>query len=216
MTERTRILSRIESGGVIAVLRGVTDETLEPIATALADGGITAVEVTADTPGVIEKIERLAAAMANRSVAVGAGTVLDEATARNVLLAGAEFIVTPTLSAGVIETANRDGVPVIPGIMTPSEAQRAMEAGADAVKLFPANTVGPGHISAIHGPLSQIDIIPTGGIDLENTATYIDAGAFAVGTGSALVTDEILVEKDWDALETRAADFVAAVETARD
>ncbi len=216
MTSRSETLERILEGGVVAVLRGVTDETLEPIATALADGGITAVEVTADTDDVLGKIERLAAVLANRPTVVGAGTVLDAPTARATLLAGADFIVTPTLSEPVIETANREAAPVIPGVMTPTEVQRALEAGTDVVKLFPASTVGPGHLSAIHGPLEQVSIIPTGGVDLENAADFIDAGSVGVGVGSSLVTDEILADSDWDALEARASDFVAAVANARD
>lgn len=215
MSTRSETVARIVDGGVIAVLRGVTDDTLAPIATALADGGVTAVEVTADTPDVTGKIERLGAVLGDRDAIVGAGTVLDAATARAVRLAGADFIVTPTLHESVIETANRDAVPVIPGIMTPTEAQRALEAGTDVVKLFPANTVGPGHIAAIHGPLPQVDIIPTGGVTLDNAGEFIEAGAVAVGVGSALVTDDILATEDWSALENRAAEFVAEVDAAR-
>ena len=216
MTDRPRTVDRIVDGGVIAVLRGVSDETLEPIATAIADGGITAVEVTADTPGVTEKIDRLSTILADREAVIGAGTILDAATASAVSRAGAEFIVTPTLSAPVMETANREGLPVAPGIMTPTEAQQALELGTDVVKLFPAQTVGPGHIGAIHGPLSQVDVIPTGGITLENAASYIEAGAIAVGVGSALVMDDILAAEDWQGLEERAAAFVETVESARD
>ena len=207
--------NRIIEGGVVAVLRGVTDDTLVPIATALEEGGITAIEVTANTPGVVSKIDRLSDVLADTDAVVGAGTVLDAATARSVLLAGAEFIVTPTLKKDVIETANRDGIPVVPGIMTPTEAQRALEAGADAVKLFPAKSVGPGHIGAIHGPLPQVTIIPTGGVSLDNADENISAGAAAVGIGSALTTDEILEAEDWDGLSQRAAQLVDTVHSAR-
>lgn len=216
MTNRSATIDRIVDGGVIAVLRGITDDTLEPVATALADGGVTAVEVTADTKNVTGKIARLADVLEDSDAVVGAGTVLDPPTASAAHLAGAEFIVTPTLAEEVIETGNRAGVPVIPGIMTPTEAQRALEAGTDVVKLFPAKTVGPDHIGAIHGPLSQVDIIPTGGVTMENAGEYVEAGAVAVGAGSALVTDEILDREDWAALEARAASFVAAVEAPRE
>ncbi len=214
MTDRTETLDRIESGGVIAVLRGVEPDHVAPIATALADGGITAIEVTADTPGVAGLVESLDAAVGERAV-IGAGTVLDAATARTVLLAGAEFVVTPTLAEPVIETANRYGVPVVPGIMTPSEAQRAIEAGADAVKLFPAKTVGPDHLRAIRGPLTQVPIIPTGGISLENAADYVEAGAIGVGVGGALLDDELIAAEDWAGVEERAAAFVETVANAR-
>lgn len=216
MSERRDTFSRIEEGGVIAVLRSVADDTLEPIARAIVAGGITAVEVTADTPDVTGKIRRLRDVIDETTAVVGAGTVLDAPTARDVHLAGAQFLVTPTVSNDVIQTANRYGLPVIPGIMTPTEAQEALEAGADAVKLFPAATVGPDHIGAIHGPLGQIPIVPTGGIDLENATAYMNAGAVAVGTGSALLTDEILKTRDWDALEDRASEFVEAVNEGRE
>ena len=214
MTDRTTTLARIEQGGVIAVLRGVEPAHVEPIATALVDGGITAIEVTADTPGVADLVSTLDTVV-DGAAAIGAGTVLDAATARTVLLAGAEFIVTPTLDVGVIETANRYGVPVVPGIMTPTEAQRAMEAGADAVKLFPAATVGPNHLRAINGPLEQIPIVPTGGIDLDNAADYIAAGAIGVGVGGALLDADLIGAEDWASLAERARDFVEVVETAR-
>ena len=215
MNERIATLETIERGGVIAVLRGVSAETLEEIATALVDGGITAVEVTANTSGVSEKIETLADIFADEDVVVGAGTVLDGPTARTVHLAGAEFIVTPTLNEDVIRVSNRYGVPVVPGVFTPSEALEASELGADAVKLFPASSVGPAHISAINGPLPQIDIIPTGGINQENTGAYIEAGATAVGAGSSLVPDEAVRNHDWERIERRAKAFVHEVENAR-
>lgn len=214
MTDRTETLDRIESGGVIAVLRGVEADHLDPIATALVDGGISAIEVTADTPGVADLVASLDDAVGEEAV-IGAGTVLDAATARTVLLAGAEFVVTPTLAEPVIETANRYGAPVVPGIMTPTEAQRAIEAGADAVKLFPAKTVGPEHLRAIRGPLAQVPIIPTGGVNLDNAGDYVAAGAIGVGVGGALLDDELIADEDWPGLEARAAAFVDTVADAR-
>lgn len=208
-------LGRIADGGIIAVMRGVTDETVTAIGDALVDGGITAIEVTADTPAVTDKIESLAERYADRDALVGAGTVLDPATARQVLLAGAEYLVTPTLDADVIRTANRYGAVVIPGVFTPTEAVHAVEAGADAVKVFPASSAGPSHLAAIRGPLDQIPMIPTGGISLDNGAAYIDAGAIALGVGSSLVTDELVDDRDWAGLEARAAQFVELVEDAR-
>jgi 2-dehydro-3-deoxyphosphogluconate aldolase / (4S)-4-hydroxy-2-oxoglutarate aldolase len=215
MSDHGASLERIVDGGVVAVLRGVTEGTVHEIAGALADGGVTAVEVTADTPGAMRMIEELSTSLP-RETAVGVGTVLDSETARAASLAGAEFVITPTLDREVIETANRYGQIVMPGIFTPTEALRAYEAGADAVKLFPASSVGPGHIKSIHGPLGQIPIVPTGGVDLENAAEYIEAGALAVGAGSALVSDEIVEREDWDALTERAREFVGTVEAARE
>ena len=215
MTDHGASLERIVEGGVVAVLRGVTEGTVTEIAGALAAGGVTAVEVTAETPGAMRMIEELSTTLPD-GTAVGVGTVLDSETARAASLAGAEFVVTPTLDLGVVETANRYGLVVMPGIFTPTEAIRAYEAGADAVKLFPASSVGPGHIGSIHGPLGQIPIVPTGGVDLENAAEYIEAGALAVGTGSALVSDELVEREDWDGLTERAREFVETVGAARE
>ncbi len=208
-------LERIVDGGVVAVLRGVSEGTVVEIAGALAEGGVTAVEVTAETPGAMGMIEELSTALPDET-AVGVGTVLDSETARVASLAGAEFVVTPTLDVEVVETANRYGLVVMPGIFTPTEAIRAYEAGADAVKLFPASSVGPGHVSSIHGPLGQIPIVPTGGVDLDNAAEYIEAGALAVGIGSALVSGEIVEREDWSAVTERAREFVEVVEAARE
>lgn len=215
MPDRTATMAHIERTGVIAVMRGVTPETARPIADALVEGGITTLEVTADTPGATDIIDDLSEYMTDREVVIGAGTVLDASTARTVLLAGAEFIVTPTLNPEVIRTANRDGVPVVPGILTPTEAMHAIEAGADAVKLFPASSVGPGHISALHGPLDHVDVIPTGGVSLENGGAYFEAGATAIGVGSALVQDELIEREDWAALSERASAFADLVASAR-
>lgn len=210
------VLHRIRDGGVIAVLRGIDEETLLPMAEALVDGGITALEVTADTKGAAGMVEELDASIDAPGTVIGAGTVLDGPTARRMIAAGAEFVLTPTLKPEVVETANRYGITVIPGVFTPSEAQRAYEVGADAIKLFPAKSGGPGHLSAIRGPLEQVEIIPTGGISLENGEAYLEAGAFALGVGSALLTDEILDNRDWTALEQRASEYTALVEAARE
>ncbi len=198
-------LQRIEDAGVVAVLRGVPADQLIDIADALREGGVTAIEVTADTPGVVDLIDEVSASFADGETTIGAGTVIDAETARNVQLAGAEFVVSPSLHEDVIETCNRYGTVVAPGVMTPTEAITAYEAGADFVKVFPAATVGPGHVSAIKGPLSQIPIMPTGGVGLDNAGDFVDAGAFAVGAGSALV--------DYDAAER--GDFASITETAR-
>ncbi|GAB3417504.1 bifunctional 4-hydroxy-2-oxoglutarate aldolase/2-dehydro-3-deoxy-phosphogluconate aldolase [Haloparvum alkalitolerans] len=198
-------LQRIEDSGVVAVLRGVPADQLIDIADALREGGVTAIEVTADTPGVVDLIDEVSSSFADGETTIGAGTVIDAETARNVQLAGAEFVVSPSLHEDVIETCNRYGTVVAPGVMTPTEAITAYEAGADFVKVFPAATVGPGHVSAIKGPLSQIPIMPTGGVGLDNAGEFVDAGAFAVGAGSALV--------DYDAAER--GDFASITETAR-
>jgi len=199
-------LDRIEDVGVVAVLRGVEPETA-------VDGGVTALEVTADSPHVTDTIGTLSETFDD--AVVGAGTVLDAETARAVQLAGAEFLVTPTVAEDVIATANRYGTPVVAGAFTPTEALSAYEAGADAVKVFPAETGGPEHLGAIGGPLPQVPLIPTGGVGPGNAGDYVDAGAVAVGAGSAIVSDDAVARGDYEAIAERARETVAAVEAAR-
>lgn len=208
-------LQRIVDSGVIAVLRGADAETVVDTATALRDGGVTAIEVTTDTPGAIEMISDVADELDGSDTIVGAGTVLDGATARAALLAGAEFVVSPSLHEDVIETCNRYGAVVAPGVMTPTEAVRASELGADVVKVFPASTLGPGHLSSMKGPLEQIPMIPTGGVDADNAGDYIEAGAVAVGAGSALVDDEAVAAGEFETVTETAREFSDAVESAR-
>lgn len=212
MTDRQ--LERIAASGVIAILRGVEPEAVVDVATAVVDGGVTALEVTADTPGVTDAIEALSGSFDD--VLVGAGTVLDSETARAVQLAGAEFVVTPTVDEGVIESCNRYGIPVAPGAYTPTEALTAYEAGADLVKIFPAKSGGPDHVAAVGGPLPQIPLVPTGGVGPGNAGAYVDAGAFAVGAGSAIVADDAVASGNYDEITANARAMVEAVEAARD
>ena len=207
-------LSRIADSGVVAVLRGVEADQLIGIADALCEGGVTAVEITADTPGVAEKIGDVAGAFGDE-VVVGTGTVLDGETARTTLLAGAEFVVSPSLHEDVIETCNRYGAVSAPGIMTPTEAIRGYEAGADFVKVFPATTVGPDHLAAMRGPLGQIPMMPTGGVAPDNAADYVDAGAFAVGAGGALVDYDAAARGEYETITDTAREFTRIVEEAR-
>ncbi|WP_050033509.1 bifunctional 4-hydroxy-2-oxoglutarate aldolase/2-dehydro-3-deoxy-phosphogluconate aldolase [Halorubrum halophilum] len=208
-------LSRIVDSGVVAVLRGVEADQLIGITEALREGGVTAVEITADTPDVAEKLGEVAGSF-DGEVVVGTGTVLDSETARTTLMAGAEFVVSPSLHEDVIETCNRYGAVSAPGVMTPTEAIRGYEAGADFVKVFPAKTVGPAHLGAMQGPLGQIPMMPTGGVGPDNAADYVDAGAFAVGAGGALVDYDAAERGDYEAITETAREFVQVVEDARD
>ncbi|GAB7009922.1 bifunctional 4-hydroxy-2-oxoglutarate aldolase/2-dehydro-3-deoxy-phosphogluconate aldolase [Halorubrum trueperi] len=208
-------LSRLADTGVVAVLRGVAADQLIEITEALREGGVTAVEITADTPDVADLLGEVAGSFGDE-VVVGTGTVLDSETARTTLMAGAEFVVSPSLHEDVIETCNRYGVVTAPGVMTPTEAIRGYEAGADFVKVFPAKTVGPGHLGAMKGPLGQIPMMPTGGVGPDNAADYIDAGAFAVGAGGALVDYEAAARGEYEAITETAREFTRVVEEARD
>lgn len=203
---------RIVESKIVGVIRGVDAETVVDIATALRAGGVTAIEVTADTPGAMGMIDAVAAELEGEDVIVGAGTVLDPETARAALLAGAEFIVAPTVNEAVIEVCNRYGAVVAPGAATPTEVVTAYEAGADVVKVFPASSLGPEYISSLKGPLGHIPLMPTGGIDLDNAATFINAGGLAVGVGSALVDKQAVANGNFERLTERAEAFVNAIE----
>ncbi|WP_226011083.1 bifunctional 4-hydroxy-2-oxoglutarate aldolase/2-dehydro-3-deoxy-phosphogluconate aldolase [Halomicrobium salinisoli] len=209
------IQERIVESGVTAVLRGIDEDDIVPAATAIHEGGVTALEVTADGKRASEKIAAIDRELADTDAVVGAGTVMDAAAARNVIEAGAQFVLAPNLNEDVIEVCNRAGVLCVPGVMTPTEADRAMAAGADMLKMFPASTVGPDHIGAIQGPLGDVPIMPTGGVSTDNVADYFEAGAVAVGAGSALVDYDAIEREDWDGVRESAAAFVAAVEDAR-
>lgn len=207
-------LAPVLDTGVVAIARGVGADSILDVVDALVAGGIRACEVTADSPAALESIERVAAAF-GEEVTVGAGTVLDAETARACQLAGAEFLVTPTVNPDVIQTGNRYGTPVISGVMTPTEALTATETGADMCKLFPASTLGPSHVSAMSGPLGQVPLVPTGGVSSENAADFFESGAAAVGVGSALVDSNAIENGEYDRLTETASDLIDIAETAR-
>lgn len=203
-------VGRIVDSGVVAVMRNTTPERAAAVGEALVAGGVTALEVTADADDPVACIETLDDRVGDAAV-VGAGTVLDAATADRLIDAGAAFVVSPTVEDDVIEACTARDVPVAPGAFTPTEAREAYQAGADVVKVFPAATGGPGHLARIGGPLPEIPLLPTGGVDVESASEYVEAGAIAVGAGSALVGDG----EDLDAVTERAEAFVAAVERGR-
>jgi 2-dehydro-3-deoxyphosphogluconate aldolase/(4S)-4-hydroxy-2-oxoglutarate aldolase len=208
-------LQRLVDSGVVAVMRGADADTIIDVASALEAGGVTAFEITADTPDAMELIAAVSASFDESTAIVGAGTVLDSETARAAITSGAEFVVGPTFDPGVVETCNRYGVPVAPGVLTPTEALSAYEAGADIVKVFPASSMGPGHLSSIAGPLPQIPLMPTGGIDVDNIADYIEAGAAVVGAGSALMDDAAIAAGEFESITETARTFTERIEAAR-
>ena len=209
------VFQQLRDSGVVAVLRGVDAETLIEITDALVAGGVRGIELTADTPGIADMVAELDGSFDDEEIAIGVGTVLDSETARRVMLAGADFVVSPSLHEDVIDTCNRYGTLVAPGIMTPTEAITGYEAGADFIKVFPASTVGPGHLSAIKGPLGQIPLMPTGGVSTENAADYIAAGAECVGAGGALVDYEAADRGDFETITDTAREFRAVIADAR-
>ncbi len=217
---RDDALALIRRTGVIAIMRAQASDQLLAAAEAVSAGGVQAIEVTFTTPGALDVIRQAVAAFGGGRGAgdmlFGAGTVLDPESARAAILAGAQFIVCPTLNLETIALCKRYSVPVLPGAFTPTEILTAWEAGADLVKVFPASIGGPAYIKAVRAPLPQAALVPVGGVDLDNTADFIRAGAAAVGVGSELINQKTLAAADWPGLTERARRFVAAVAAGRE
>ena len=208
------ITRHLLASGVIAIIRTDTSDQLLSAAQALVDGGITAMEVTMTTPNALEVIRDASAKFGDR-ILMGVGTVLDEETCVSAILAGAQFVVTPVTKPAVIHVCHRYGKPIASGAYTPTEALFAHESGADFVKLFPADQLGPGYIRSILAPLPMLRIIPTGGVTPETARAFLEAGCVALGAGSSLVSKDILQSRDWPALTARAEKFVSAIREAR-
>ncbi|WLD94117.1 bifunctional 4-hydroxy-2-oxoglutarate aldolase/2-dehydro-3-deoxy-phosphogluconate aldolase [Alkalihalobacillus sp. AL-G] len=215
MLPKVELLQKIEDGGIIAVVRRVPENVVQQVAESLIEGGVTALEVTVDSPNVYRSIEKLANRLGDRAL-VGAGTVLDSESAWQAISAGAEFVFSPSLSEDIIRTALRYGKIAIPGVMTPTEMIRAMEWGADMVKLFPAGTLGPKYLKDVKGPFPHIPVIPTGGVNLDNIDSFIEAGAVAVGIGVSLVDTKDIESGNFNKIRTNASLYVEAVKTARE
>lgn len=206
------VIEQLTAAPIVPILRKVPYEKSAAIVNALIEGGVTSVEVTMESDRAEEIIAETVHAYGNR-VLVGAGTVLNVDDCRRAIEAGAQFIVTPALDEEVVTYAVERGVPIIPGVFTPSEMMRAIKLGAEAIKLFPASVVGPAFIKDVKGPLSHIPIMTTGGITLETAADYIGAGAAAVGTGSALLKKELIASSDWEGLKRETKKWLEAVQT---
>jgi 2-dehydro-3-deoxyphosphogluconate aldolase/(4S)-4-hydroxy-2-oxoglutarate aldolase len=214
MDEKERNLQDIIDCGVVAIVRVGSSEEAVQVCGAIARGGIKPIEVTMTVAGAIDAIKEFKS-MVKEDVLVGAGTVVDPETARAAILAGADFIVSPTLNLSVIEVCRRYSKIVVPGAFTPTEILTAWEAGADIVKVFPATVGGPRYLMDIRGPLPQIRLVPTGGVTLENTPDFIRAGAVAVAAGTSLVDKKAVSEKRYDLITENARKFVEAVKMAR-
>lgn len=208
------ILSRIIDSGVVAVIRAPKGELLADVAEALLAGGVEAMEVTFTVPAAHRVLEKVAERLGDRIV-LGAGTVLDPETARTALLAGAQFIVAPTVSLPTIELCRRYGKPIMPGALTPTEVLAAWQAGADIVKIFPSELTGPGYLKALHGPLPQIRLMPTGGVNLQTAADFLRAGACALGIGGSLVEPKAVANGDMARIESLARQYIEIVRKTR-
>lgn len=212
---RTEILARIHEIAVIPIVRTANGDTASKSVQAVCEGGIECVEITMTVHHALRALEAVADRYGDRLL-LGAGTVLDPETARACMLAGAQFIVTPSLSLKTIEMARRYSTPVFPGALTPTEVLAAWEAGADGIKVFPCSAVGGAkYIKALKAPFPHIDLIPTGGVNLETIGGFLSAGSFAVGVGSELIDGKSIAEGNYKIIAERASQFRQAVVSAR-
>jgi 2-dehydro-3-deoxyphosphogluconate aldolase/(4S)-4-hydroxy-2-oxoglutarate aldolase len=196
--------------GIVAVVRSPDSHQLVEVARALADGGVSVVEITMSVPNALDMVRQVRQALGDRLL-LGAGTILDPETARAAMLAGAEYIVAPTLNLDVIRLCRRYDKLVMPGAFTPTEILTAWEAGADIVKVFPADVVGPAFFKALRGPLPQIRLMPTGGVDLKTAADFLKAGACCLGVGGQLVEPKAVAERNFDRIRELARQYVGIV-----
>jgi len=212
---KTEVLQRIRATGLIPVVRAESADLAMRAVEAIKAGGVDVLEVTMTVPGAIDVIAKLAATF-GAEVVIGAGTVLDPDTANKCVQAGAQFIVSPALNEETISFCRRNDVGVFPGALTPTEVVRAWNAGADAVKVFPAGAVGgASYLKALKAPLPQIELVPTGGVSLKTAADFIKAGAMALGVGSDLVDTKALREDRDEVIAERAREFLEIVREAR-
>jgi 2-dehydro-3-deoxyphosphogluconate aldolase / (4S)-4-hydroxy-2-oxoglutarate aldolase len=211
---KEQCLQQIAAAGVIAVIRAPSRDVLIDIAEALLAGGVPGIEVTMSTPDAIAGIEMLASKFGERAV-LGVGTVMDAATARDAIAAGAEFVVSPMFDPAIVDATGNAQKISVPGSYTPTEIVRAWRGGADVVKVFPSTGLGPTYFKDLLAPLPFLKLTPTGGVDVKNAGEWIRAGAVFVGAGSSLVSKDAMNKRDWPAITANAKAFVEAIRGAR-
>jgi 2-dehydro-3-deoxyphosphogluconate aldolase/(4S)-4-hydroxy-2-oxoglutarate aldolase len=211
---RHEILDTVLASGAVAVVRMADSGRLVRLAEAIAEGGVTAIEITMTTPNALAVIEETGRQLGD-AVTVGVGSVLDAETARRAVDAGARYVVSPVFKPEIVEESHRLGVPVMPGCFTPTEILTATEAGADVVKVFPADVFGPTFFKAVRAPMPHLKMMPTGGVSLTNAGDWIRAGAVAVGVGSALLDTQAIADGDWATLTQNARTLRESVEAGR-
>ncbi len=207
MLQHHEILNQLLQERLVAILRANSGELLVDVCKALIQGGLRCIEITMTVPGALRILEEAKAELGEQML-LGAGSVLDPETARQAILAGADYIISPNTNVETIQLAKRYGKPAIPGAFTPTEIVNAWQSGADIVKLFPSDSLGPAYVKAVKAPLPQIRIMPTGGVNLETLADFLSAGACAVGIGSSLLKKNWLDERNFKALEAEARKYV--------
>jgi 2-dehydro-3-deoxyphosphogluconate aldolase/(4S)-4-hydroxy-2-oxoglutarate aldolase len=209
-----QLVTRILDAGIVAIMRRTEASLAVETAEALLEGGVSVVEVTLNTTGALDMLEQLASRIGDRMV-IGAGTVMSADEVRRALGAGAQFVVSPHTDQAVIEAARAADAPALPGAFTPTEIVRAWQLGASVVKVFPVGSVGPRYLRDVLAPLTDIPLLPTGGVTLENATDFIRAGARGLGLGSDLVSPKAIASRDFGALTARARAFVQEVRRGR-
>lgn len=205
MSIKRETLAKLEENFLFAVVRGKTEDDGYEISKATYEGGIKNIEVTFSTPNADKVISRLAAEFAGTDMVIGAGTVMDDITARIAILAGSKFIVSPHFDPAISTICNRYTIPYLPGCGSVTEIANAMATGVEIAKVFPGGILGAGFIKDVHGPIPQVELMPSGGVNLENMATWVNNGAWGVGVGSALTKD--VAEKGYQAVTETAKTF---------
>jgi 2-dehydro-3-deoxyphosphogluconate aldolase/(4S)-4-hydroxy-2-oxoglutarate aldolase len=214
MQDKHSQLNRVMNSGIVAVIRANQSDRLVDVAQALLQGGIDVMEITFTVPRAVHVLEQVADQLGDR-ILLGAGTVLDSETARAAMLAGAEFIVSPSTDVDVIKLCRRYDKLVMPGALTPTEVVKAWQAGADIVKVFPSDLTGPSYLKALKAPLPQIRLMPTGGVNLDTAADFLNAGACALGIGGSLVEKSAVEAGDMERIESLARQYVQIVKETR-
>lgn len=215
MAGRVDVFQQIHEGGVIAVIRAKSSDQLIDVCKALVEGGVRVMEITMTTPNALAAIAQARKVLGDNAL-IGVGSVLDPETARAAILADAQFVFSPTLNLDVITMAHRYDRLVVPGAFTPTEILTAWQAGADLVKVFPANHFGPRYFQDLLAPMPQLKLTPTGGVDLNTAADWLKAGAVALGVGSSLVRKDLIEGGKWQELSALAAEYAAIVRQHRD
>lgn len=211
---RQEDLQRVIQSGIVAVIRSQSSDQLVKVAEALYEGGVDVLEITFTVPRALEIIPAVRQKLGDK-VLLGAGTVLDPETARAAMLAGAEYIVSPTVNTDVIKLCSRYDKLAMPGAFTPTEVLTAWEAGAEIVKVFPADLVGPQYLKILHGPLPQVRLMPTGGVNLNTIADFLKAGACAVGIGGSLIDQQAIKDGQFGKITSLAGQYVELVKATR-
>ncbi len=211
---RENVVTEIERAGVVAVIRTKNKAEVRAIVDAIIAGGVRILEITMTVPGAADLIRELSDDLGNTCI-IGAGTVLDKDSAKQVIEAGANFVVSPTYDPQIISLCHNQKIAVIPGCFSPTEILSAWKAGADIVKVFPAGNAGPQYLRDLKGPLPQIKLMPTGGVTIENSGTWIRAGAVAVGIGTALLDPRAIANRDYLRLTTNARQLLESIDAAK-